>query len=101
MARKSSIQHSLHIERVVRRHKTRRAALKRVVMDKKIDPTERFQAQLKLSALPRNGAASRMRNRCLLTGRARGVYRKFRLSRLMFREMASAGLLPGIRKASW
>ncbi|MDR2411984.1 MAG: 30S ribosomal protein S14 [Holosporales bacterium] len=101
MARKSSIQHSLHIERVVQRHKVRRAALKRVVMDKKVDPMERFQAQLKLSALPRNGAASRMRNRCLLTGRARGVYRKFRLSRLMFREMASAGLLPGIRKASW
>jgi small subunit ribosomal protein S14 len=101
MARKSSIEHSLHVERVVQRQKARRLALKAVIMDKKVPPTERFQAQLKLSALPRNGAPSRMRNRCLLTGRSRSVYRKFKLSRLMFREMASAGLLPGIRKASW
>ncbi|MDR0406922.1 MAG: 30S ribosomal protein S14 [Holosporales bacterium] len=101
MARKSSIEHSIWIQKTVQRQKVRRSALKGVIMDKKIDPAERFQAQLKLSALPRNGAASRIRNRCLLTGRSRGVYRKFRLSRLMFREMASAGLLPGVRKASW
>ncbi|MDR2417267.1 MAG: 30S ribosomal protein S14 [Holosporales bacterium] len=101
MARKSSIEHSLHVERIVRRQKARRLALKAIVMSKTINPAERFQAQLKLSALPRNGAPSRMRSRCLLTGRSRGVYRKFKLSRLMFREMASAGLLPGIRKASW
>ncbi|MDR1267441.1 MAG: 30S ribosomal protein S14 [Holosporales bacterium] len=101
MARKSSIEHSLHVKKIVQQQKERRAALKAVIMNKKADPTERFQAQLQLSALPRNGSAVRMRNRCLLTGRARAVYRKFNLSRLMFREMASAGLLPGVRKASW
>lgn len=79
----------------------RRAALKEIVMSRDLPFDERLQAQIKLSALPRNGAKTRHRNRCELTGRARGVYRKFKLSRIKLRELGAFGRVPGLTKASW
>ena len=69
--------------------------------NKKLSPEEQFQARLKLSKIPRNASRGRIRNRCAVTGRARGVYRKFKLSRIAFRELASIGHVPGITKSSW
>ena len=79
----------------------RRARLKKIVHDPKLSPQEKFEAQLKLQQIPRNACPIRVRLRCELTGRARGNYRKFRLSRNKFRELASQGLIPGVSKASW
>ncbi|MDR2068110.1 MAG: 30S ribosomal protein S14 [Holosporaceae bacterium] len=101
MARKSSIESAERIRRKVEAKKATRARLKALVMDKKVSPEERFAAQLKLAAMPRTSSATRIRNRCMITGRARGVYRKFNISRIMLREMAAEGLIPGVYKASW
>lgn len=101
MARKSSIESAQRIRKIVSSKSAKRAQLKAVVMDRTIAPEERFAAQLKLAQMPRTSSATRIRNRCMVTGRARGVYRKFGISRIMLREMASAGLVPGVRKASW
>jgi small subunit ribosomal protein S14 len=79
----------------------KRQALKKIVMDKKISLEERFKAQQKLSNLPRNSAKNRVMNRCQITGRPHGVYRKLRISRIALRDMASSGKIPGITKASW
>ena len=79
----------------------KRAALKKIVMDKKITLEERFKAQQKLSKLPRNSAKNRVMNRCEITGRPHGVYRKLKISRIALREMASQGKIPGIIKSSW
>ena len=75
--------------------------LKELARDKSLPMEERFEAQLKLSRLPRNSAPSRIRNRCQLTGRPRGVYRKFKMSRIALRELASTGQIPGMVKSSW
>ena len=69
--------------------------------NKKLSPDEQFQARLKLSKIPRNASKVRIRNRCVLTGRGRGIYRKFQLSRITFRELAAKGQIPGITKSSW
>jgi small subunit ribosomal protein S14 len=82
-------------------HRTKRAALKAVVMDRERPVEERFEATLRLAQLPRNGAANRVRLRCELTGRPRGNYRKFKLSRNQLRELANTGQIPGLVKASW
>ena len=74
---------------------------KLIIMDKNISQEDRFKAVLKLSALPRDGSKVRVRNRCMVTGRPRGNYRKFGMSRIAFRDLASSGQLPGITKASW
>ena len=79
----------------------KRAKLKKIVMDKKIPLEDRFKAQQKLSKLPRNSAKIRVMNRCQITGRPHGVYRKLRISRIALRDMASAGKIPGITKSSW
>lgn len=79
----------------------RRAKLKAIIMDRDLPVEERFAAQMKLSQMPRNGAKIRQRNRCELTGRGRGYYRKFKLCRNKLRELGSFGLLPGLIKASW
>ena len=79
----------------------KRAKLKKIVMDKKIPLEERFKAQQKLSKLPRNSAKIRVMNRCQITGRPHGVYRKLKISRIALRDMASAGKIPGITKSSW
>lgn len=101
MAKKSAIEKNERRRRLVAKFKAKRAELKKVVMDKSRDPEERFEATLALAALPRNGAAVRVRNRCTLTGRPRGYYRKFGLSRIALRELASQGQVPGCVKASW
>ena len=79
----------------------KRARLKAIADDRSLAPEERFAARLKLAEMPRNSSATRIRNRCELTGRPRGTYRKFKLSRLALRELASAGQIPGMVKSSW
>lgn len=101
MAKLSSINKNNNRAKMIKRDSEKRAALKAIIMDKEVDMEERFAAQVKLSEMPRNGAANRHRNRCELTGRARGVYRKFRLSRIKLRELGSFGKVPGLIKASW
>ena len=76
-------------------------ALKAIIKDKKVSQEDRFKAVLKLASLPKNGSQIRVRNRCEITGRPRGNYRKFSMSRIAFRDLASSGQLPGITKASW
>ena len=83
------------------RDKGKRAELKARVMDRSTPVEERFEASMKLAELPRNGAAVRIKLRCALTGRSRGNYRKFKLSRNMLRSLANSGQLPGVVKASW
>jgi len=87
--------------RMIKRDAKKRAALKATIMNRELSMEERFAAQIKLSALPRNGAKIRYRNRCELTGRPRGNYRKFKLCRIKLRELGSFGLIPGLVKASW
>jgi small subunit ribosomal protein S14 len=101
MAKTSAVQKNKRREKLSQTHAAKRALLKSVVMDRTLPVEERFEATLKLAQLPRNGAANRVRLRCELTGRARGNYRKFKLSRNMLREMANTGQLPGVTKASW
>lgn len=101
MAKLSSIEKNKNRIKKVQKNAARRTRLKAQIMDRKSDLGDRFQTVLKLAQMPRNGARVRVRSRCALTGRARGVYREFRLSRIAFRELALAGQLPGIIKASW
>ena len=101
MAKKSSIEKNNRRRKLVARYAARRAALKAIAKDTDVPQEERFAARLKLAKLPRNSAPSRVRNRCLLTGRARGNYRKFKISRIKLRELALAGQIPGMVKASW
>ena len=79
----------------------KRAALKKIIKDKKLPLDERFNAQLKLAKLPKNSAKTRIRNRCEITGRPHGVYRKLKISRIALRELASKGKIPGMTKSSW
>ena len=101
MAKLSSINKNNRRRKMAASHAAKRAALKAVVMNRDLPFEERFEAQTKLSALPRNGAKIRIRNRCELTGRARGNYRKFKLSRIKLRELGSFGKIPGLTKSSW
>ena len=101
MAKKSAIQKNLRRVKLVKKYAAKRAALKKIINNKKLELSERFEAQLKLNKLPKNSAKIRIRNRCALTGRSRGVYRKFKLSRIAFRELAAIGQIPGITKSSW
>ena len=101
MAKQSSIEKNNNRAKLAKRQAPKRAALKEVVMNKELSMEERFAAQMKLSALPRNGAKTRHRNRCELTGRPRGNYRKFNLCRIKLRELGSFGQIPGLVKSSW
>ena len=101
MAKTSSIERNKKRIRLAKLYEARRRNLKNIVMDKKTDPQERFKAQVKLAKLPRNSSKNRVRNRCELTGRPRGYYRKLRMSRISFRELASSGKIPGMTKSSW
>jgi small subunit ribosomal protein S14 len=101
MAKKSSIEKNNRRKRLAKMYAGRRARLKAIVMDKTKPVEDRFEATLKLAALPRNGAAIRYRNRCEMTGRPRAVYRKHKLSRIALRELGSKGLIPGLVKSSW
>ena len=101
MAKLSAVEKNNSRRKKVAKFANRRAALKTIVMNRGLAPEERFQATLKLAELPRNGAKVRIRNRCAITGRPRGYYRKFDMSRIALRELASNGMLPGVTKSSW
>lgn len=101
MAKVSSVERNLKRQRLVAQYAAKRALLKDIARDKDLPVEERFGAQLKLAALPRNSAPSRIRNRCLVTGRPRGYYRKMKMSRIALREFGSQGLIPGLTKSSW
>ena len=101
MAKKSSIEKNARRLKLAKGAAPRRARLKAIAIDRSAPPEERFAAQLKLAELPRNSSETRVRHRCSLTGRPRGYYRKFKLSRIALRELASAGQIPGMVKSSW
>ena len=101
MAKTSSIQRNLKRIRLSKKFSKKRENLKKIIENKKLPLKERFEAQLKLSKLPRNSARTRIRNRCEITGRPHGVYRKLRISRIALRELASSGKIPGMTKSSW
>ncbi len=101
MAKKSAIEKNKRRERLVAKFAEKRARLLSMANDQSLPQEERFAARLKLAELPRNSAKVRLRNRCEITGRPRGYYRKFRMSRIALRELASAGQIPGVVKSSW
>jgi small subunit ribosomal protein S14 len=101
MAKTSAINRNDKRVRMSESQADKRAQLKAIIMDKDVAPEERFAASLKLAEQPRNGAKIRIRNRCALTGRSRGNFRKFNLCRIMLRNLAQKGELPGVVKSSW
>ena len=101
MAKTSMIERNNKRKRLAKKFKTRRARLKAIAGDRSLPAEERFAARLKLAELPRNSSPSRVRNRCDLTGRPRGYYRKLRMSRIALRDLGSQGLIPGMIKSSW
>lgn len=101
MAKDGTIQTNLKRERLVKKFAAKREALKAIANDESVSPEERFKARLDLAAMPRNSAPTRLRNRCSMTGRPRGYYRKLKMSRIALRELASQGLIPGMTKSSW
>jgi len=101
MAKKSSIEKNNRRRKMAKSLSGRRGRLKAIVMDKTKSMEDRFAATLKLAELPRNSSATRIRNRCEMTGRPRGFYRKHKLSRIALRELGSKGLIPGLVKSSW
>ena len=101
MAKKSMVNREVKRAKLVKQHATKRAALKSVINDQSKPVEERFKATLKLAQLPRNSSATRIHNRCQLTGRPHAFYRKLKLSRIMLRELASFGQIPGMVKSSW
>ena len=101
MAKLSSINKNERRKKLVQQNAAKYAKLKAIADEESKDETERLIARLKMAELPRNGNPTRVRNRCELTGRSRAYYRKFRLSRIMLRELANKGLIPGVIKSSW
>lgn len=101
MAKLSSINKNNRRKKMVKQKAAQWAKLKAVAANEKLPMDERFAARQKMQSLPRNSNPTRVRNRCALTGRSRGNYRKFGISRLMFRELASQGMIPGVTKSSW
>lgn len=101
MAKKSSVEKQKRREKTVKLKWEKRQALKKKIYDMSLSEEERHEARIAINKMPRDSAPTRLRNRCQLTGRARGYLRKFKLSRLCFREMALHGLIPGVTKASW
>jgi len=101
MAKKSAIYRNLKRIKMVKRFESKRKKLKEIIYNKKLPLEERFNAQQKLSKLPKNSARIRIRNRCEITGRPHGVYRKLKISRIALRELASQGKIPGMVKSSW
>ena len=101
MAKVSAVQKNKRREKLVAKFLNKRSSLKEIVKDISVSPEERFKAQLKLAKLPRNSSLVRVRNRCELSGRPRGFYRRFKLSRIALRDLASIGHIPGVIKSSW
>jgi small subunit ribosomal protein S14 len=101
MAKKSSIEKNNRRERMTKQFAERRATLKALANDREAPMEERFAATLKLAELPRNSSATRVHNRCQITGRPKAYYRKLKMSRIALRELGSKGLIPGMTKSSW
>jgi small subunit ribosomal protein S14 len=101
LAKKSAIEKNKLRIKSASRFKEKRKSLKEIIMDKKTNQEDRFEAVIKLSSMPRDGSPSRIRNRCELSGRPRGFYRRVKLSRIALRELAASGQIPGMTKASW
>jgi small subunit ribosomal protein S14 len=101
MAKKSMIEREKKREKLVAQYAAKRAALKAIANDETKSMEERFKARLKLAQLPRNSSATRLHNRCQLTGRPHAYYRKLKVSRIMLRELGSNGEIPGLVKSSW
>ncbi len=101
MAKKSAIENNLRKQRIVKKFAARRKRLLEIANTEANSMENRFEARLKLAALPRNGAANRVRNRCEVTGRPRAYYRKLKMSRIALRELGNKGLIPGLVKSSW
>ena len=101
MAKKSMIERDLKRRRMADKHQAKRDRLKALIRDEALPAEERFQAVLALAELPRNSSRTRIRNRCLVTGRPRGFYRKLKMSRVALRELGSDGKIPGLVKSSW
>ncbi|MBV8401180.1 MAG: 30S ribosomal protein S14 [Acetobacteraceae bacterium] len=101
MAKKSAINRNSRVRRLVKQYAAKREALKAVANNESLPLEERFEARLKLAQLPRNGSATRIRNRCEVTGRPRAYYRKLKMSRISLRDLGAAGLIPGLVKSSW
>jgi len=101
MAKLSSINKNERRKKLVKKYAGRYAKLKAIANDKSLDDTDRLMARLKMAEIPRNGNPGRVRNRCEITGRPRAYYRKFRLARVMLRDLALRGMIPGVVKSSW
>jgi small subunit ribosomal protein S14 len=101
MAKTSSVEKNNRRRRLSKKYAGKRTRLKAIAGDRNTPLEERFEAAVKLAALPRNGSATRIRNRCEVTGRARGYYRKLKMSRIAMREFGAKGLIPGLVKSSW
>lgn len=101
MAKKSTINRNEMVKRMAKKYAAKRARLKAMSKDESLPMEERYAARLKLAELPRNSSPNRIRNRCEVTGRPRGYYRKLKMSRIALRELASEGLIPGMTKSSW
>ena len=101
MAKKSAIERNKKRDRMAKKYAAQRARLKEIADNRDLPMEERFQARLKLAKLPRNSAKVRVQNRCEVSGRPRGVYRKFKMSRIALRDLASNGQVPGMVKSSW
>jgi small subunit ribosomal protein S14 len=101
MAKKSMVNREVKRAKLVKQHASKRAALKAVINDQAKPVEDRFKASIKLAELPRNSSATRLHNRCQLTGRPHAYYRKLKLSRIMLRDLASFGQIPGMVKSSW
>jgi small subunit ribosomal protein S14 len=101
MAKKSAVNRNEMVKRLVKQFIGKREALKAIANDQNLPLEDRFDARLKLAKLPRNSSKTRIRNRCDVTGRPRGYYRKMRMSRIALRELGSSGQIPGLVKSSW
>ena len=101
MAKTSAVQKNLKRIKLVKKYANKRAALKKIINNRKLDLSERFEAQLKLNKLPKNSAKIRIRNRCEVSGRPHGVYRKLKISRIALRQLGLQGKIPGLVKSSW
>ncbi|PYE86789.1 30S ribosomal protein S14 [Phyllobacterium leguminum] len=101
MAKTSAVEKNKRREQLVKRYATKRARLKAVVMNQSLPMDERFRATIQLAEMPRNSARVRIRNRCEVTGRPRGFYRKLKMSRIALRQLGSLGQVPGVVKSSW
>ena len=101
MAKTSAIQKNLKRVKLVKKFEKKRLALKKIIKNKKLELSERFEAQLKLNKLPKNSSKIRIRNRCEVSGRPHGVYRKLKISRIALRQLGLQGKIPGMVKSSW